>query len=125
MLKSEQFQKQRDSTQFSHDSTPFKYSPLVHTHLEGCESFCFIVNSLACTFSRRLVTFAVVPSALPPRGDHETNRTTSVCNKIYDTTYARQLIAREYEPGGRYISKDGLDLGVATLLPFCGTASLI
>lgn len=36
--------------------------------LEECESFCFIVNSLACTFSRRLVTFAVVPSALPPGG---------------------------------------------------------
>lgn len=62
--------------------------------LERCESFCFIVNSLACTFKRRLVTFAVVPSALPP--------------------------------GGRYISRDGLDLGVDKLvLPFCGTASLI
>lgn len=115
--------------QCSHgDSTLFKYSPLVHTHLEGCESFCFIVNSLACTFSRRLVTFAVVPSALPPRDDHETKTTTTrmINDKIYDTICARHLIAREYKPGGRYISKDGLDLGVAMLLfPFCGTASLI
>lgn len=46
------------------------------------------MNSLACTFSRRLVTFAVVPSALPPRNDHDIKWTTSACNdtlKAYDT----------------------------------------